>query len=626
MIYGQDSPIAFPVADLYDTGVMQMYLNAVRDQYQQGLKDYENFISKYGDFTSPFAKDVDRWNNEVMGPTMNLIDALYAQGIDPMRNAEARAMIQRSVRSVPYAEAAKMKQNAAAGEAYLKARGALAAKGLYDKDYNDFWLAEQGYKPFEEWSSEDGIWNVTSPIEYKSLFDATSPWFEKMQKHDLTKEQVLAAKYPYDPKYRYTGIPIEDLQEVTGRSLPGFMNSFEGRYYRKTVADRLAAAGIEPTDEAVNEALANDIVTANHRVVVDPIADADEYALADYKAKLEEEQAVRNHARQLELYDIRYGDDGDGGSGRSSRSKSGSGGGKQSDSDSMILSEWDEGLAHILRTSGKPIYNTNDIYSNAWNVTNAQVGIFNRLTNNGKDVKVTPVINTISRQTSSSVFPSFMNRAPLSQTSNIVRYNYGDLDRVVTSDWIVNNMKGNPSLGRIAKKSNLQLSTPFADNAKSEKIGVPKEGNIVEVQMVDGKKNIISVVLNDNKIHQFAKVRFKYVSRPADENSDDKRLHKPGYNWTDEYWMPIGPVSEEGSYAISPESRYQYQLSDANAVKRFGGGMKGNGTATDFNAETRLGFTQGYTVDNVNADVLIPKMDPTTNFQVSTKYPLKSFK
>jgi len=106
------------------------------------LKDYENFVAKYGDFTSPFAKDVDRWNNEVMGPTVNLIDALYAQGIDPMRNAEARAMIQRSVRNVPYAEAAKMRQNAAAGEAYLKARGALAAKGLYDKDYNDFWLAE----------------------------------------------------------------------------------------------------------------------------------------------------------------------------------------------------------------------------------------------------------------------------------------------------------------------------------------------------------------------------------------------------------------------------------------------------------------------------------------------------
>lgn len=347
MIYGQDAPVAIPVADLYDTGMMQMYVNAVRDQYQQGLKDYENFVAKYGDFTSPFAKDVDRWNNEVMGPTVNLIDALYAQGIDPMRNAEARAMIQRSVRNVPYAEAAKMRQNAAAGEAYLKARGALAAKGLYDKNYNDFWLAEQGYKPFEEWSSEDGIWNVTSPIEYKSLFDATSPWFEKMQKHDLTREQVQNAGYVYDPKYRYTGIPVEDLQEITGKSLPGFMNSLEGRYYRKTVADRLAAAGIEPTDDAINAALANDIVTANRRVVVDPVAEEDRYALADYEAGLKEQQAQRDHVRNLELYGIRYGDDDGGGTGSSSSSSSGGGSGKSGKGHSHVFEMYTGGVAQV---------------------------------------------------------------------------------------------------------------------------------------------------------------------------------------------------------------------------------------------------------------------------------------
>ena len=347
MIYGQDAPVAIPVADLYDTGMMQMYVNAVRDQYQQGLKDYENFVAKYGDFTSPFAKDVDRWNNEVMGPTVNLIDALYAQGIDPMRNAEARAMIQRSVRNVPYAEAAKMRQNAAAGEAYLKARGALAAKGLYDKDYNDFWLAEQGYKPFEEWSSEDGIWNVTSPIEYKSLFDATSPWFDKMQKHDLTREQVEHAGYVYDPKYRYTGIPVEDLQEITGKSLPGFMNSLEGRYYRKTVADRLAAAGIEPTDDAINAALANDIVTANRRVVVDPVAEEDKYAFADYEAGLKEQQAQRDHVRNLELYGIRYGDDDGGGTGSSSSSSSGGGSGKSGKGHSHVFEMYTGGVAQV---------------------------------------------------------------------------------------------------------------------------------------------------------------------------------------------------------------------------------------------------------------------------------------
>lgn len=31
MIYGQDAPVALPVADLYDSKMMQMYLGAVRD-------------------------------------------------------------------------------------------------------------------------------------------------------------------------------------------------------------------------------------------------------------------------------------------------------------------------------------------------------------------------------------------------------------------------------------------------------------------------------------------------------------------------------------------------------------------------------------------------------------------
>lgn len=295
MIYGQDEAIAFPVADLYDSGIMKMYISAVRDQYKQGLKDYENFMSKYGDFISPFRKDVDMWNNEVMGPTMNLIDRMYAAGIDPTRNQEARAMIQQSMRNIPYSKVATARQNAKVGEEYIKARGALAAKGLYDKDYTDFWLAEQGYKPFEEWSAEDGAWNISSPIEYKDLFTATDPWFKNMKPHELTKKQVLDANYEYDPRYKYTGIPEEDLYQVTGERIPGFMNSIEGRYYRDRVKRELEAAGVEPTEKAVNDELARRIVIANHAKVVDPTSDADDYAKMDYAKTIDDQKAARDY-------------------------------------------------------------------------------------------------------------------------------------------------------------------------------------------------------------------------------------------------------------------------------------------------------------------------------------------
>ena len=54
MIYGQDEAVRYPVKDLYDTGMMSMYIGAVKDEYERGIKEQEEFMSKYGDFISPF--------------------------------------------------------------------------------------------------------------------------------------------------------------------------------------------------------------------------------------------------------------------------------------------------------------------------------------------------------------------------------------------------------------------------------------------------------------------------------------------------------------------------------------------------------------------------------------------
>lgn len=53
MIYGQDEPMLFPVADLYDSGMMQMYINAAKEQYNQNREDMKEFMKTYGDFMSP---------------------------------------------------------------------------------------------------------------------------------------------------------------------------------------------------------------------------------------------------------------------------------------------------------------------------------------------------------------------------------------------------------------------------------------------------------------------------------------------------------------------------------------------------------------------------------------------
>jgi len=64
---------------------------------------------------------------------------LQENGIDPLRSAEGRAIIQNVINSVDKAGINQRRANAAIGEEYLKARGQLAAKGLYNSEYEN-WL------------------------------------------------------------------------------------------------------------------------------------------------------------------------------------------------------------------------------------------------------------------------------------------------------------------------------------------------------------------------------------------------------------------------------------------------------------------------------------------------------
>lgn len=178
MIYGQDEAMLFPTMDLYDTGVMNMYLTAARDQYQQGLKDYEDFVSKYGDFTSPIASDVDYWDRNTIGAVNDVYNDLLAAGIDPVRSQEGRAIMAKTVRNLPYAQLAQKKQAAKNAEAYIKNRNEMIKAGTWNEDYERSML---GGQTIEEWDGSLGEWKATSPMPYKDLNNRYKHLFDGMQ-------------------------------------------------------------------------------------------------------------------------------------------------------------------------------------------------------------------------------------------------------------------------------------------------------------------------------------------------------------------------------------------------------------------------------------------------------------
>ena len=302
MIHPYDSAVQMPNMDLYDTNMMQLYINAVQREYERGFQDQKEFLSKYGDFFSPFAKDVQNWDAQIMGPVMDMVDAFYKQGIDPARNPEARAMLQAQMRKIPYAQAAAMKYNAKMGEEYLKNMGQMMAKGLYNPDREAFALAQAGLTPFDQFDSSKGMWTRTSPIENKTLFENTHEWFEKEQPYELSEQEVRDFGLDYDSKRQYVGISRQKLKDSLVRNIPGWMGTEDAAYYRAAAEKELKREGIEnPTGQEIMDRLMNNILAANAQYIRRPVS-----ALRD-DAKMEMEygydlKKIAAHAKYVGRY------------------------------------------------------------------------------------------------------------------------------------------------------------------------------------------------------------------------------------------------------------------------------------------------------------------------------------
>lgn len=247
MILGQDQAMLFPTMDLYDSGMMQMYANAVQREYERGLNDQKEFIAKYGDFISPIASDVEYWNANTMDPLADTIDKMRAAGIDPTRSPEARAILSRQMMNLPYAKLAEMKQSAKAAEQYMKMRAEMQAKGLWNPDYERFIL---GGRTLENWdTARDGMWTRTSPEEYQDLNAKTKHWYDQMEKGYI---------YTDRDGYEWWGNTEDDIRKVAKEHLPDLTSNYW--MYQKDLARR--QSGSSTFDENAQKQFEDNLAAA----------------------------------------------------------------------------------------------------------------------------------------------------------------------------------------------------------------------------------------------------------------------------------------------------------------------------------------------------------------------------
>ncbi len=162
VILGLERPVEYGSRQIFDPTMANMVLNAqnryvqaMREDYLQGREDLKEFNKNFGDFFSPIQKDMEWYDQNVTGATRDLINNLYAQGMD-MRNPEFRAAVSKFINNMPVGKINQLKQSAAAANEYLKNKGTLEAAGKFNQDFEDF---VNGGMSLSNWDTAlNGMW------------------------------------------------------------------------------------------------------------------------------------------------------------------------------------------------------------------------------------------------------------------------------------------------------------------------------------------------------------------------------------------------------------------------------------------------------------------------------------
>lgn len=278
MIYAKDQWIQMPVRDLYDSQMMMASINAAKDMYEKGLQEMKDFKKEYENFISPIEKDVEYWNNNTIKPVREAVDYIYSMGADPLKNADARAILSRVMNNIPVAELNKRKQAAATAELYLKNKAELEAKGLFNEDYE---RAQLGGKTLAEWdTSKDGMWSRTSPSQYLDLKTATEPYYKDLKP---TEKGTVNGRI-------VTSIDMKDIESVANNIVEPFKQTQLGTYNFNKKKAELSMMNPQLTNEQLDklatQELAKDIAYS-HRGKEIKSTQADPFALEKFKTQEE---------------------------------------------------------------------------------------------------------------------------------------------------------------------------------------------------------------------------------------------------------------------------------------------------------------------------------------------------
>ena len=272
MTYAYDDWVQLPTKDLYDSDIMKMAIATAKDMYDKGQDRLDKFYKEYGDFMSPFSRDMARYG-EMIGGVLDMINDAYAHGVDLLRTPEGRAMISQAINKINPAELNMMRSNAKTGYAYLDALKKLRSEGRYSEAQELFDIAFNHGTQFNDFATAGAngkfnVWDRVSPIKSVSLQEMVHPSFANIKPHLLTKEEARSrVGADYDPRAEYTGVTRGDMEAAMKAALPGLVGTPMYEYYKNEAKKELIAEGKNPTEAEINARFVQNAVTADSQMM-----------------------------------------------------------------------------------------------------------------------------------------------------------------------------------------------------------------------------------------------------------------------------------------------------------------------------------------------------------------------
>lgn len=307
IISGYEKPVEYGRQQIFDPTMAAMVLRAqenynaaLKDEYERGLKDLDNFYTNYGDFMSPFSKDMDRYG-EMVGKIRGALDDAYAKGINLLQSSEGRMLIRRLTNSIDPAEFNNMKTNAKLGFEYLKNIEEAKDKDQFSQEFEDYLLTHGGPGLFKDFSSKNGAtWNRPGPGRYQTIDDLIEPIVKNV---DYTFDEAMTKQH--NDGNNYYSITRDRLAKAIDDNMSDILATQSGGFHYWKAMEAAKALG---GDEEMGKKIFRDMISnrlSDHEKVK---FEADPFRLDDYRTKND----IRAHRAKAAIdYDYKHKDDQD---------------------------------------------------------------------------------------------------------------------------------------------------------------------------------------------------------------------------------------------------------------------------------------------------------------------------